>query len=167
MITAPEPTSVGVEAYLQRSKLPRARLAKLSGVSISTLHRLKKPGKGANALILRKLADTLSEYVDESGDEIYEQFAAHYLNVKVPKYGLRYYRQLAGLTQQELADAIGVSLTALNEFERYVTQSTSALAALRAARVLAARLEGKLDHSAKDILYNIAEQMEARAEPTD
>ena len=167
MITAPEPTSSGVESYLQRSKLPRARLAKLSGVSVSTLHRLKKPGMGANALILRKLADTLSDYVDESSDEIYDQLASHYGSAEVPKYGLRYYRQLAGMTQQELADAIGVSLTNLNEFERYVTHSTSAVAALRAARVLATRLEGKLDHSVKDILFNMVEQMEARAEPTE
>ena len=121
---------------------------------------------GANGVVLRKLADTLSNYVDESGDEIYDRPAAHYGSAKVPKYGLRYYRQLAEMTQQELADAIGVSLTNLNEFERYVTHSTGAVAALRAARVLATRLEGKLDHSVKDILFNIVEQMEARAEPT-
>ena len=167
MITTPEPTSLGVETYLRRSELPRARLAKLSGVSISTLHRLKKPGMGANELILRKLADTLSDYVEESGDEIYAQLAAHYGSAETPKYGLRYYRQLAGMTQQELADAIGVSRTNINDFERYEIHSTNAVAALRTARVLAARLEGKLDHSVKDILYNIVEQMEARAEPTE
>jgi DNA-binding XRE family transcriptional regulator len=80
-----------------------------------------------------------------------------YLDFQAPEHSLRYYRQLASMTQEELADAVGVSVGTISTFERRLIDTMFLSTALKISHCLSERLEA----SASDILFNIAVAAEA------
>ncbi len=150
---------LGILEYRKRSGLSRERLSQLSGVGVSTLIRMERGVTKNPALhTLQRLAETLHGYVGIPEPTILEDLKDRHLGFQAPEHSLRYYRQLAGMTQEELADAVGVSVGTISTFERRLIDTMFLSTALKISRCLSERLS---EESASDILFNIAVAAEA------
>jgi transcriptional regulator with XRE-family HTH domain len=160
-ITEQQPQGGDIVSYRKQAGLARTRLSELSGVGVTTIIRLEQgvtrnPGLGT----LARLARALSRFLDEPEGNILGALKQRYLSFQPPEHSLRDYRQQAGMTQEELAEAVGVSVGTISTFERQVIDTIFLSTALRIARCLAERLP---EVSAKDILYHIAAAVETES----
>lgn len=143
----------GILEYRQRSGLSRAHLSRLSEVSVTTLFRLEQGiTKNPSFHTLQRLAEVLHEHLEAPAATILKDLEERHLAFRAPEESLRNYRRRASITQEELAEAVGVTVGAISVFERGLIDTMFLSTALKISIYLSERLGAP----ARDILYDIA-----------